>query len=135
MEFLSQWYYYFSLKGNVAKMFNTKKIIKIFNAFDRRIKYPYYSTKWTFIFCHDDDIISLNLALKLGSAKCSSDLFYKGKTDALNCETNGNLFSSNIIIELHEEWGRHYVKVRSSGVYMNLCGKRQKECEYNTFKR
>ena len=136
MKFISIWYYYASLSGNTAKMFNNNKIIKIINSFDRRIFYPVnYAKKIVFIFCHDDDILSMSLALGLSSAKCVTELFYEGKTDALNCETDGILFSSNLILELHENGGAHFVKVRSSGVYMNMCGKPEKECEYGEFKK
>ena len=47
----------------------------------------------------------------------------------------GNDFASNIIFELHSDNEKYYyVKVRVNGNYVNLCGKKNTECDYTLFK-
>ncbi len=46
---------------------------------------------------HDTDIAALLTDLNISSSQCVEDLYRKGKTDALNCQTDVG-FASNLII-------------------------------------
>ncbi len=83
---------------------------------------------------HDTDISSLLTDLNLTSSDCIEQLYRKGTTNALNCQSNVG-FASNLIIELHSDDGvGYYVRVRSDGKYMYLCGKQQSKCDYGEWR-
>ena len=84
----------------------------------------------TVISCHDTDIAALYTDLNISSSQCVEELYRKGKTDALNCQTDVG-FASNLVIELHSDDGKgFYIMVRSNGKYVNLCEKQQTKCDY-----
>lgn len=84
----------------------------------------------TVISCHDTDIAALLTDLNISSSQCVEDLYRKGKTDSLNCQTDVG-FASNLVIELHSDDERtFYVMVRSNGEYVNLCENRSTKCDY-----
>lgn len=129
---LADWYNYISQLTNNSLMFNSGKIEKIISVFDLRTKLPNtYALKWTFLSGHDTDIVALHLGLNLSSAACIEELYQKGSTTALNCENGANYFASNLIFELHSDDAKaFYVKIRSNGKYVNLCGKKSTQCDY-----
>ena len=125
-----------AMGGDNEPMSVSSKFQKMFSTFDTRQRIPdSYGLKWTFISAHDTDIMALHLALNLSSCLCVQELYRKGETSALNCETGGNNFASNLIFELHSDDAVFFnVKVRSNGKYMKLCGKDSETCDYFTFK-
>lgn len=93
-----------------------------------------YPLKWSFLSAHDTDILPAQTALNFSSFSCIEDLYRKGKTDALNCQTDVG-FASSIIFELHSDDDKNfYVMIRNQGKYMNLCEKQSTKCSYPEFK-
>lgn len=132
----ANWYFYMAMGGNNTAMTNSGKLKKIFSVFDTRTRVPdTYPLKWTFISGHDVDVLALHLAMNLSSFTCIEELYRKGQTSALNCEQGGNYFATNLIFELHSDDNiAFYVKVRSNGKYVKLCGKDSESCDYYRFK-
>lgn len=91
------------MSGKLSHLVNTYKLKKVINECENRIHLPKtYATKMTVTSCHDTDISALFTDLNISSSQCVEDLYRKGKTDALNCETNVG-FASNLVIELHSD--------------------------------
>lgn len=90
--------------------------------------------KWTFLSAHDTDILPVQTEFNFSSFQCIEDIYRKGKTDALNCQTVVG-FASSLIFELHSDNDKDfYVMIRSQGKYMNLCEKQSTKCSYPEFK-
>lgn len=98
------------------------------------MKSPNSKAKWITISANEIDIVSAQNGLGISSAQCIEELYRKGSTSALNCES-GTLFSSSIIFELFSDNGADfYVKIRNNGKYVNLCGAKQTSCSYKSWK-
>jgi hypothetical protein len=133
---LANWYFALTYQGNVSSMFSSGKLEKVFSVFDNRVRLPEnYQLKWTFLSGHDSDLFAMQTGMNLTSFTCIEELYRKGSTSALNCETGANLFGANLMFELHsDDESNFYVKVRSNGRYVNLCGKNSTQCDYLDFK-
>ena len=91
------------MSGQLSHLVNTYKLKKVVNECENRARLPTtYATKMTVISCHDTDIAALLTDLNISSSQCVEDLYRKGKTDALNCQTDVG-FASNLAIELHSD--------------------------------
>lgn len=98
------------------------------------MKSPNSKAKWITISANEIDIVSAQNGLGISSAQCIEELYRKGSTSALNCES-GTPFSSSIIFELFSDNGADfYVKIRNNGKYVNLCGAKQTSCSYESWK-
>lgn len=131
LQHLNSWYYTFIMSKNLSHLVNTYKLKKVINECENRVRLiETYATKMTVISCHDTDIAALYTDLNISSSQCVEELYRKGKTDALNCQTDVG-FASNLVIELHSNDGKgFYIMVRSNGKYVNLCEKQQTKCDY-----
>lgn len=121
LKHIDSWYKQLTFVKDLAKAVNKNRLVKIINMFDSRLKSPNQTLKWTFLSGHDLDIVPLFNDLNLSSSQCIEELYRKGQTKALNCEQFPE-FASSLIFELYTDGLNHTVKIRSNGVYMNLCG-------------
>ena len=87
LKHLDGFYKQFTWSYDLAKAANKYKFDKIISMFDSRIKNPNQSLKWTLLSGHDLDIVPLYNDLNFSSSQCIEDLYRKGSTTALNCET------------------------------------------------
>ena len=135
LQHLHNWLNSVKFQGTIAKVINSKKFEKVLHEFDYRINnLASYPLKWTFLSAHDTDVLPAQTALNFSSYQCIEEIFRKGKTDALNCQTDVG-FASSIIFELHSDNDKDfYVMVRNQGKYMNLCEKQSTKCSYTEFK-
>jgi lysosomal acid phosphatase len=135
MNHLHYWYAYAKYNNDLAKAFNTNKLKRVISDFDDRIKNPTSKPlKWTFISCHDTDMIPLSQYLDLADSKCIEELYRKGSTQELNCNYKIG-YASSIIFELHSEEGKNFqVKIRKDGKYVYLCGRPSQSCPYEEWK-
>jgi hypothetical protein len=86
------------MSGNLSHLVNTYKLKKVINECENRIRLvKIYGTKMTVFSVHDTDIAALLTDLNISSSQCVEDLYRKGKTDALNCQTDVG-FASNLVI-------------------------------------
>ena len=122
LEHLNVWYYTFIMSGNLSRIVNTYKIQKVIKECENRISLPKnYGTRMTVISCHDTDIAAIYSDLNISSSQCVEELYRKGRTTSLNCQTEIG-FSSNVVIELHSDDEKlFYIMIRSNGKYINLC--------------
>jgi hypothetical protein len=118
-----------------AKVLNSRKYAKIVSEFERRIQnLKGYPLKWSFLSAHDTDILPMQTDLNLSSFGCVEELYRKGKTDQLNCQSTVP-FASSLIFELHSDNDKDfYVMVRLQGKYMSLCEKQSTKCDWADFK-
>jgi lysosomal acid phosphatase len=134
MRHLHLWFNFLKFDFDLAKALNTNPLKRIMADFDDRISNPNKALKWTFISCHDTDITSMLQGLNISNAQCIEDLYRKGKTTALNCDPNQE-YASSIIFELHSTDAKtFYVRVRHDGNYVNLCEKKDVQCEYQQWR-
>lgn len=135
LEHIHDWLNNLKYSGTVSRVINSRKYAKILNEFDNRIKnLAGYPLKWTFLSAHDTDVLPAQSDLNFSSFQCVEEVYRKGKTDALNCQTNV-AFASSIIFELHSDNDKDfYVMIRSQGKYMNLCEKKNTKCSYTEWK-
>jgi len=70
MEHLHYWYGYAKYNNDLAKAFNTPKLKRVIADFDDRIANAEKKLKWTFLSCHDTDLMPLNQYLELAGSKC-----------------------------------------------------------------
>lgn len=75
------------------------------------------------------------VGLGFSDYKCNLERFWQGSTETLNCNYRP-YYAASIIVELYvdDESGKQEVAIKYDGTYQNLCGKKQKFCEYSTFK-
>lgn len=135
LQHIHNWLNNVKFQGTIAKVINSRRFTKILSDFDNRIKnLTTYPLKWTFYSAHDTDVLPFQTALNFSSFQCIEEIYRKGKTDALNCQTDVG-FASSIIFELHSDNDKDfYVMIRSQGKYMNLCGRVDTKCGYNEWK-
>ena len=76
------------LTFNISRALNTYKLEKILSDFDGRILNDKKVLKWTFLSAHDTDIVPMLNDLNFSSPACIEDRYRKGKTDALNCDSD-----------------------------------------------
>ena len=88
MEHINSWYYNFIVSRSLSQLINTYKFKKIINECENRVRLvDTYSTRMTVFSVHDTDIAALYSDLNISSSECIEDLYRKGKTEALNCQT------------------------------------------------
>ena len=77
--------------------------------------------KWTFLSAHDTDSVPMLNGLNFSLSVCIEERYRKGKTDALNCDSDYE-FATSLIFELHSENQKDfYVKIKKEGKYLYLC--------------
>ena len=96
LKHLHEWFMHLKLTFNISRALNTYKLEKIFSDFDGRILNDKKVLKWTFLSAHDTDIVPMLNDLNFSSPACIEDRYRKGKTDALNCDSDYE-FASNLI--------------------------------------
>lgn len=131
LQHLHNYFNNIKYSGTVSKVINSRKYAKVLSEFDNRIKnLTGYPLRWTFMSAHDTDVLPAQSDLNFSSSQCIEEIYRKGKTDALNCQTDVG-FASSIIFELHSDNDKDfYVMIRSQGKYMNLCEKQSTKCSY-----
>jgi hypothetical protein len=130
MRHLYYWLNFFKISFNLSNALNTGKLNRILEDFDGRIANSQQTLKWTFISAHGKDISAMLLGLNVSSSSCVEELYTKGKTDALNCDSSQE-FATNIIFELHSDNEKDfYVKIRHDGRYVYLCEQKETSCSY-----
>lgn len=134
LKHIDSWYKQLTFVKDLAKAVNRDRLVKILSVFDGRIKNEGQALKWTFLSGHDLDMVPIYNDLNLSSSSCIEELYRKGKTSALNCEQFPQ-FAASLIFELYVEGNNHFVKIRSNGKYMNLCGVASQECKYEDWKK
>lgn len=86
-------------------------------------------------FAKEGTLSPLVTAMNLTSTDCLTQKYKNQTVTALNC-VDPPSFSSNMIIELHEDDAfENFIRVKYNGEYVNLCGEKKTECEYHLFWR
>jgi lysosomal acid phosphatase len=134
LRHIDSWYKQFTFINNLAKAVNRDRFVKILSVFDNRLKNPNSSMKWTFLSGHDLDMVATYNDLNLSSSQCIEELYRKGQTSALNCESFPE-FAASLIFELYTDGTTHTIKIRSNGRYMNMCEQNSTECKYEDWKK
>lgn len=88
--------------------------------------------KWTAISAHDTFVATLSAALNITSWECILDTYRQDKL-ADDCEYDFPAFSSNILLELHNNDGQYSVMVKYNGNYKVICEKEEISCEFDEF--
>jgi hypothetical protein len=90
------------------------------------------TNRLTFISCHSSNLWPIMTTFNLTSAECLTQKWNGDPVTAINCVLPPH-FAANLFVELHEESGSNYVRVKYNGQYVYLCESRQTKCEYNNF--
>ena len=70
-QHMTNWYYLLAMSNNNSLMANTFKLQRIITNFDLRVRLvDNYALKWTHMFAHDTDILSMHIALNTSSYAC-----------------------------------------------------------------
>ena len=96
MKHLHEWYTFIAVSFDISRAMNTGKLQRIVADFDDRIRNASKTLKWTFLSCHDVDLSAMLLDMNISSHQCIEELYRKGKTSALNCDSNID-FAADII--------------------------------------
>lgn len=121
LTFLNDYMCYFNLRYNVTLgLLNTIDIKMLVDQLDG----IYYNTtttpnlKWMMLSAHDTNLATHMPVFNLTSADCIYDLFFKGRTDALNCNPYPP-FAANLILEMHKQDNSndYDIKIRYNGKY------------------
>lgn len=99
---------------------------------------PNFKLKYIMLSAHDSTLSPFMAALNLTSWQCVYQRFKNGSLDEFdNCVQGHPLFASQIIIELHSRKKKgekkFYVKILYNGEKMNLCQKKNHQCDWNEF--
>ena len=67
-QHMTNWYYLVAMSNNNSLMANTLKLQRLINHFDLRSRLlNNYPLKWTMMFAHDTDILSIHIGLNTSS--------------------------------------------------------------------
>ena len=79
------------------------------------------------------NLIPLVTKLNLTSTDCLNKQWKNQTVDSINC-VDVPSFSANMLLELHEDESfNHFIKIKYNGYYVNLCGLKKEECEFEEF--
>ena len=107
---------------------------KMIANFDRKLKHPNDTVKWSMFSAHDSNVGPALTFLNFSTAICIEDKWKnRDLSKYLNCE-DGPDFAASLLVELHQDGEQPFVMVKSNGRYMNLCGRRETKCQYKEWK-
>ena len=79
---------------------------------------------------HDSDVVPMLVGLNFSSTACIEEVYRKGKTQALNCDSSVS-YAASVIFELHSNEKKEFsVKIKKDGKYLYLCERKEVECSY-----
>lgn len=136
LRHLHDYLYLMIHSGTYTRIISTPLFTKILETFDGAVAQK--SGKLTVFSGHDTNISPTLSFLELSSYQCIEDAWQGEPLDKyLNCEV-GPAFAANVIVELWAQEPGHtgaYVKVKYNGKEANICGRRQKTCEYTEWRK